>query len=163
MTEWIRNWLLGVTCAAMVLALAESLAPEGGVKRVCRLAGGLVVLLAAISPVVKLDTADLSRITEDYRAAAEEYSQALEEENEFLYESIIAENAGAYILDKAEALGMVCTVSVTVARDQADIPYPESTTVRGAWTQEQREALSRILETELGIPTQRQHFEEIQP
>ena len=163
MTEFIKSWLLGVTCAAMVLALAESLAPEGGVKRVCRLAGGLVLLLAAISPVVKLDVADISRITEDYRTAAEEYSQALEETNEFLYESIIAENASAYILDKAGALGMNCTVSVNIAHDQVGTPYPDSVTVCGVWTREQRDELSRILENELGIPAQRQRFEETQP
>lgn len=163
MTEFIKSWLLGVTCAAMVLALAESLAPEGGVKRVCRLAGGLVLLLAAVSPVAKLDTADLSHITEEYRAAAEGYSQALEEENRFLYESIIAENTAAYILDKAEALGAVCTVTVSVAPDRSGTPCPERVTVRGSWTGAQRDELSRILETELGIPVQRQYFEETQP
>lgn len=163
MTEFIKSWLLGVTCAAMLLALAESLTPEGGVRRVCRLAGGLVLLLAAISPMVKLDTSDMTRITEEYRTAAEGYSRALEEENEFLYESIIVENTSAYILDKAEALGMDCAVSLSVSRDQSGVPSPERVTVRGAWTPEQRDALSRILETELGIPTQQQHFEETKP
>ena len=43
----VRQWLLGVTCTAMVLALAQALAPEGSVKKVCRLAGGLALLLAA--------------------------------------------------------------------------------------------------------------------
>ena len=43
----VRSWLLGVTAAALVVALAETLAPEGSVKKVCRLAGGLALLLAA--------------------------------------------------------------------------------------------------------------------
>ena len=157
---FIRNWLLGVTCAAMILALAESLAPKGGVKRVCRLAGGLVLLLAAISPVLKLDKMDLAVATKEYQNAAEEYSRALEEKNEILYETIIAENTAAYILDKAEQLGMECTVSVTVTRDQAGTPCPDRVTVRGIWGQKQRDELSQMMETELGISTQQQYFEE---
>ena len=31
----VRSWLLGVTAAALVVALAETLAPEGSVKKVC--------------------------------------------------------------------------------------------------------------------------------
>ena len=38
----VRSWLLGVTAAALVVALAETLAPEGSVKKVCRLAGGIL-------------------------------------------------------------------------------------------------------------------------
>ena len=42
----VRQWLLGVACTAMLLAVVQSIAPEGGVKKVCRLAGGLALLLA---------------------------------------------------------------------------------------------------------------------
>ena len=51
----------------MVLALAESVVPEGGVKKVCRLAGGLVILLAAVSPVLKLDEGALVQAVAEYR------------------------------------------------------------------------------------------------
>ena len=58
----VRQWLLGVTCTAMVLALAQALAPEGSVKKVCRLAGGLALLLAAVSPLLSLeDGAEIGR------------------------------------------------------------------------------------------------------
>ena len=50
----VREWLLGVACTAMVLAIAQSLAPEGSVKKVCRLAGGLALLLAAVGPLLRL-------------------------------------------------------------------------------------------------------------
>ena len=32
MMELMRQWLLGMVCAAMAAALAQSLAPEGGPK-----------------------------------------------------------------------------------------------------------------------------------
>lgn len=159
MTEWIRSWLMGVTCAAMVLALAECLAPEGSVKRICRMAGGVVLLLAAISPVAKLEEADLSQITKGYQIDAQEYSNELEAKNDFLYESIIAENANAYILDKAQELGMTCRVSVTVGWDDGT-PRLAAVTVKGIWTAEQKNTLSQILESDLGIPASLQYFKE---
>ena len=55
MMELVRQWLLGVACTAMVLALADSLAPKGSVKKVCRLAGGMALLLAAAGPLLRLD------------------------------------------------------------------------------------------------------------
>lgn len=159
MTELIRTWLLGVTCAAMILALAESLAPEGSVKRVCKLAGGLVLLLAAIGPILKLDEADLSYIVSKYKINAEQYSEALETQQDFLYESIIEERTAAYILDKAEELGMDCSVEVTVGWKD-DIPTPAAVTIRGVWTQAQRDRLSESIASDLGVPEPLQYFEE---
>lgn len=162
MTELIRNWLLGITCAAMVLALAESLAPEGSVKRVCRLAGGLVLLLAAIGPVVKLDEGKLARLTRDYHVEAEEYGEELTRQQEILYESIIAEECAAYILDKAEKLGISCRAEVTVAW-QDGVPQPHTAIIAGTWTAQQHEALCGIIESELGIDRALQYYEEKEP
>ena len=61
MMALVRQWLLGVTAAALVLALAEALAPEGGAKKVCRLAGGLALLLAAVGPVAGLLDGQIGR------------------------------------------------------------------------------------------------------
>lgn len=160
MTELIGNWLLGVTCAAMVLALAESLTPEGGAKRICRLAGGAALLLAAIGPVAKLEEADLARLTARYQTRTEEYRQALDEETENLYETIIAENTAAYILDKAESLGVTCQVSVTVGWEADGTPRPAAVILHGAWTQTQKEELSRLIAADLGIPSAMQYFKE---
>lgn len=57
MMEVIRDWLVGITCAAMVVALAESLTPQGTIRKIGRFTGGLVLLLAVVQPVMKLDEA----------------------------------------------------------------------------------------------------------
>lgn len=159
MTELIRNWLLGITCAAMVLAIAECIAPEGNIKRVCRLAGGLVLLLAAINPVAKLDTEDLNRLSCHYRVETEAYSEELTRQQEILYESIIAEECAAYILDKAEKLGIDCRAEITVAW-QAGVPQPHTAIITGMWTAQQQEVLCGIIESELGIDRALQYYEE---
>lgn len=162
MMELIRQWLLGVTCAAMVLALAESLTPPGSVKKVCRMAGSMVLLLATISPVLKLDEGALSRALTEYRITVQDYENVLMEKNNFLYKAIIEENTAAYILDKTEGMGISCQAEVIFAYDEDGSPYPWSVLVSGSWTEEQERQLSLFLETDLGIPAQRQQLERIQ-
>ena len=141
MMELIRQWLLGMVCAAMAAALAQSLAPEGGPKRICKLAGALVLLLAAVSPILRLDERALSQLEADCQDTVGSYSEALEEENDLLYQTIIEEETAAYIVDKAETLGISCQAEVRYLYDEDGTPYPFEVELRGSWTQEQREKL----------------------
>lgn len=160
MTALLKEWLLGMTAVAMLLALADYLVPEGGAKGVCRLAGGLVLMLAAVGPVLRLEQADFSSLLgcweEDAAAVAAEDGAAL-------YESIIAQQCSAYILDKAEDLGISCRVEVSCERGEEGVPVPVGAKVEGVWTQAQREALCQAIAEDLGIPEWAQQFERIQP
>lgn len=161
MTGAARGWLLGVTAAALALALAETLAPEGGAKRVCRLAGGMALLLAAAGPLAGLlDGGLLARTVEGWRDKARSYELELEEKNDLFYLSIIEEETAAYIVDKAKEIGFDCQAEVTYGYDEDGVPRPWEVTARGSWTREQREYLSRLLEEELGVPAQRQFYDE---
>lgn len=161
----VRGWLLGVTAAALVLALAETLAPEGGAKKVCRLAGGMALLLAAAGPLAGLLDGGLpARAADGWRDRAERYELELEEKNDLFYLSIIEEETAAYVMDKAKEFGFDCQAEVTYGYDEDGVPRPWEVTARGTWTREQREQLSRLLEEELGVPPRRQFYhEEIQP
>ena len=160
----VRQWLLGVTAAALVLALAEALAPEGGAKRVCRLAGGLALLLAAAGPVTgALKGGALTGTLEGWRERTRAVERELEERNDRFYLAIIEEETAAYVMDKARELGIDCEAEVTYGYDEEGVPCPWEIAARGRWTQEQREELSRLLEEELGVPARRQYYEERQP
>lgn len=160
MIELIRSWVIGITCAAMIVALAESLSPKGAVRKVGRLTGGLVLLLAILQPVMKIDSRDMAGILAEYRAEAAGYSVSLEAENDILVKAIIEEETGAYILDKATALGIGdCQVSVTaVSEEEGAYPIPDAVTVTGTLTEAQRYALSRQIEADLAIPAERQSY-----
>ena len=160
MTGVVRQWLLGVACTALVMAVADSLAPEGSVKRVCRMAGGLALLLAAVSPLIRLDSGMLSNLLEGHQAMLQGYEETFAEQNNFIYQTIIAENTAAYIVDKAEEIGISCQAEVTLSYDENGVPCPWEVTAWGDWTDETQEALARLLEDDLGVPPQRQHYEE---
>lgn len=159
MSVSFKSWLLGVVCVAMLAAIAECLVPDGGAKRVLKIIGGMVLVLAIIKPLSKLDGRVLDKIVEEYDASARKYRDELQETKDNLYESIIGENAAAYILDKAEAMGVSCSVSVTVAWD-GEVPCLQAVRIKGMWTAAQREHLSSIIEQDLGIPVALQYFEE---
>lgn len=162
MIELIRTWLIGITCAAIVVALCESLAPNGAVRKVGRFTGGLVLLIAVLQPFVTLDMRDLSGLLNEYRVEAGSYNTQLETENEKLMKNIIEDQTGAYILDKAAALGIdSCEISVEAAAGEGEYPVPESVTVTGNLTEGQRSALSRQIEADLAIPADRQIWEDV--
>ena len=150
----LKDWLLGVIAAALAVALAQALTPEGAVKKVGRLVGGLVLLLAVVRPLGKLELDGLAV------AAANMGSLAGTEERagEKVMKTLIVEKAGAYIVDKGSALGVDCQASVTVRADETGWLVPWAVEITGDLTAEQERRLSQAVEEELSIPAQRQSF-----
>ena len=158
MLELIRQWLVGITCAAMVVALAEGLTPPGTIRKIGKLTGGLVLLVSILQPVVELDPAALTRSLTEYKLELGAYSAQLEEENGELMKSIIEEQCAAYIQDKADALGIPCTVEVQAEELEGGWPAPRHVTVDGPLTQEQRGALTALIEAEFAVPAEEQTY-----
>ncbi len=151
----IRAWLLQVAAAALVVAVAQALTPEGAIKKIVRLAGGMVLLLAVVRPVLGLEGGSLPALT--FPAEAAETVSGGEE----VLKTLIAQEAGAYIVDKGSSLGCLITgVEVTAAEDGSGWPVPWSVRLTGTWTEEQKRALTREVETGLGIPPDRQSYRE---
>lgn len=156
--SFLRQWLLGVTAAALAVALAQALTPEGTVKKLLRLIGGLVLLLAVVRPLKSLTPAALPG-PGDMVPSVETAETAGEE----VMKTLIAQKVGAYIVDKGSALGCPCTAQVTVAEDGSGWTVPWSVQVRGQWTAQQKKELSRLIARELNIPVERQTFLEETP
>lgn len=150
----MRQWLLTVTAAAAVGALARAITPKGAGQTVVSMAAGVAVLLSALGGVKGIELAGREwsgLLTAD--VAAQEVPVGDE-----VLKSLIAEKTGAYILDKGQALGMECRVGVTVVTDASGWPTPWQMEVWGTWTPAQKEALSRAVAEELNIPAARQSF-----
>lgn len=153
----LKEWLLGVTATALAVSLAQALTPEGTVKKIGRLVGGLVLLLSALRPLMGWEGAPLGSLSfAPVPGAVEEAGRSVEE----IMKTLIAQKAGAYIVDKGQSLGFSCGAEVTVALDGSGWPVPWEATVFGEWTPAQKKALSQAVEEELGIPAQRQSFRE---
>lgn len=159
MMDLLRQWIMGITCAAVLLAGARCLMPAGGVRKVGSLAGGLLLLLAVAAPLTKLDEGALSLAMTEYRMAESGSAGLLELENKRLLKAIIEEQTAAYILDKAEALGAACTAEVTYEYSGDGTAYPTAVTVRGELTRQQQDRLTQFIEADLAIPKENQTYE----
>lgn len=157
---FLRQWLLGVVGAALAVALAQALTPEGSIKKVGAVLGGILLLLAAIRPVAGLDPQAVTDLTPSWESLEEKASGGAGEE---MLKGLIAEKTSAYIVDKGKELGVSCTARVTVGQDASGWPVPRSVEISGTWSQKEKEALSRAIEEELDIPPQRQIFREEEP
>lgn len=156
--EWIRSWVMGVTCAALVAAIAQTLMPKGPVKQIGQFTAGLVLLLAVVGPVFTLDASTLSQALAQWRTSDTVSLPASGTVNGAALEGLIAQEASAYIAGKAAELGAECRVEVEVSREQGDYPVPWSVTVTGALTDGQREDLAWQIEADFAIPAERQTY-----
>ena len=152
----VRAWLTSVVLVSVLLSAVQSLIPPGSVRKAANFTGGLILLLVLLQPVLGMDLEDLHLDFSDYQAAMEERQADLADMQTETMASIIAERTQAYILDKAGELGVDVTVQVETAAGEDGVPVPWSAELTG----ERSESLSSYLETELGIPAERQVWHE---
>ncbi len=154
MIEGLKAWLLGVIAAAMVLAVAYALVPKGAVRAIAKVTGGLTLFLVLVRPVIGVNLDQLKFRYEDYAEQIDTQIAQYREENRMQMEEIIERQTGAYISEKAEKWGVICSVRVE-AQMRDGVPVPSSVymdTVR-------HEALSQWITQELGIGETQQHWE----
>jgi hypothetical protein len=155
----LREWIMGLAGAAVVTGLALSLTPKGRVRSVMRLVCGAVMIIALIKPVIEFDFDAYSIGLARYRADMEHITASARETSDRLQRTIIEEECSAYILDKAHILGLDCTkAEVTVKWGDEGYWYPYEAHLQINGPQEQLNRLAGLIEAELGIPRERQHW-----
>lgn len=155
--ELIRTWILTVTVSALVIAGAEALMPQGSVKRVGKLTGGLILVLGILQPLVTMDYDQLYDLVNTLPAGSirqETLDQAAQEP----MKGIIEEELAAYIVDKGAQLGLTCTARVTCEAGEDGVPLPKSVAVTGAMTPDQREQLCQVIAQDLGLAREDQIY-----
>ena len=146
----MKSWLLGIVLTSLAGGLARQLAPQGKEQVMVRLAGGLLLALAILRPLAAQDWADLELPAVPTFQTGEQAAVYRKNQQDAL-SAIIAEKTEAYIWDKANRLGLTCTVTVTTAAGESGIPLPDAAVIRGPYSGE----LARRIEEEVGIPAEK--------
>ena len=55
MMEAVREWLTSLVLVSLLLSVAQSLIPEGTLRRAASFTGGLILLFALLRPVLGAD------------------------------------------------------------------------------------------------------------
>lgn len=155
MIETVRTWLTAVAAVTLLLSVVQQLVPPGSLRETASFAGGLILLTVLLQPLAALRGADLDLNFQDCRQAVEQQQTELEDRRQAELTALIESATAAYISDKADSMGLALEVRVTA--EAADgVPVPARVTLTG----EKSGELSRWLETELGIPAERQVWNE---
>ena len=156
MMQRIGAYFIGIAAAAMAVSLAEACLRRGALRRAVRLAGGVVLSLTVLGPLVRLTLDSFGQYIAGVQLEEDARRTGVEVRRSELLCRIIQEKTEAYILDKAGELGLEVTVRVETRTEGNGIPVPWSAELTGSWSQ----ALASALETELGIPAERQVWHE---
>lgn len=148
--EEIRQYLLRLIAAALICAAVQGFPQEAAAKAMTRLVCGVVMTLLVLSPLGELRLPTVFSGASGLSRQASEAALAGEQMSRFALGGIIKEEAQAYILDEAEAMGIQLEVDITVSRDE--LPIPESAVIRGSVPSHLQKALETLLHTKLGIP-----------
>ena len=153
----VRTYLLGVTAAAMGLAILLQLLRRDAIRKAAALTGGLLLALVVLTPLLRVNLDAFAKYLARMEMEADARASGIEIANRDLLARIIREKTEAYILDKAAALGAEVTAEVTM-ETAGYYPYPREAAIYGALTEAQRSALARCIAEEIGIPEERQVF-----
>ena len=152
MMEQLQQWLVGVVLVTVLLSVAQNLLPEGNLRQTISYVGGLILLVALLQPVGKVE---LENLFEEASAAIPEVEgmqMELEYRQQEELEQLIAQRTGAYIWAKAAELGLETEIQVETRIGEEGVPLPYRVEIGAPLSRE----LSRWLEAELGIPQERQ-------
>ena len=114
------------------------------------------MLIVLIRPIPGVDFQQLQLDLSDYEAAVSERQAELQQAEQEDMIQLIESRTGAYISDKAKALGLSVEVRVNTKTGPEGVPIPVSVQLRGPYS----EPLAAYIEEELGITRERQVWNE---
>ena len=156
MMEAVRNWLTAVVAVTLLLSVVQMLVPPGNLREIASFLGGLILLAALLKPLAAFHPERISLDFSDYRQAVEQRQAELADGQQEELRRLIESETATYISDKAAAMGLTLQVKVTAEAQEDGVTVPVAAELTGPKSQE----LSRWLEGELGIPAERQVWNE---
>lgn len=152
--DGLRDYLMGVTAAALCCSAAVKLAGKGLTGSVVKMLAGIVMTLSILSPLVSVKLDSYEDFFQSIQSDAEDAALDGKNSAREAMAEIISEEVRTYILDKADALGVELTVEVELSADS--IPVPSAVTLKGSVSPYARSVLSEYISDSLGIGTEAQ-------
>ena len=154
--DGLKTWIIGITVASMLLGAADTMVTQRGIRRVLRLAGGILLIAVLLGPLSELAGEDPGFSVPALSQEARELEEQFAQEQQTALAGIIEEEVAAYISDKAEEMGLSCEVEVEVEEGEDGLALPSVVRVEAPYQEE----LSRWLESQLDIPAEQQIWQE---
>jgi len=147
----LKEWILSVSAAAFIGGVAAALAPEGKSRKMVSFISGFMTIAVMLAPVKQVEFTDFSAYIEQFQIESDAYTQDYSAENDKLIKEVIEEKTAAYILDKTGIIAEVRAV-----KTDESYPVPWEVKLYSAY----EESVSLLIENDLGIPRERQNWED---
>ncbi len=152
----IRGYLLSVVAACLLYAVCNALLRGEALRRVMRLAGGVLVLLVVLTPLVSLRFDGIKSFLRDFEETTEFDIEASQRASKEAINERVRAAAEAYIEEKALAWGITVQAKVRLSDDE--YPVPSFVTLIGNLSVNQASELSELITKQLGIPAECQEW-----
>ena len=153
--EELGKYILSIVSAAVIVSICSSVTGErSALSGFIRITGGLFMAIVILTPISDWDWDGEFPTLEMFEQEAEfALSNGTDLAREAESEIISAETC-AYILDKAESMG--ADISVEVILNGGDLPVPDTVYLSGKIAPYARNRIESMIETDIGIPKERQ-------
>lgn len=153
MGETIRE----ICILSIVMGTVCSIAPESPVKTVMSILCSVILMLVVLEPLAQLDMASYAQSLAKYKEMEKRLSIDGEDMSERLNRMVIEEEYTAYIRDKAEEQGItLADVKLEMSWNTGGYWMPVGVQLYSAAEDENMPGLGSILESQLGIPREKQ-------
>lgn len=152
----IGQLLITVSTLSILGGIAASLPLGKHHAQRIRTITGLFILLVILKPLSSMSGGTFNLDLEQFSREGNSYARQGQDLSESNRADIISKSLSAYIEIGAADYGLQLEVKVTLS--EADACTPQSVTLWGSWTQEQKDKLTSDITREIGIPKERQQW-----
>ena len=153
----IKGYILSIVGVAIVCAVAKSLINKNtATGQTISLLCGILMAITIAAPLVNVSFQNLTGYWDEITASGNVYTEEGKTSAEDSMSGIIKEQTEAYILDKANRMGL--QIAVEVELDADNNTFPCGVTISGAVSPYSREVMSAYIEENLGIAKEHQEW-----
>ncbi len=153
----IKNYLLGIVAAAIICSVTKALLDgKSAIGRIVQILGGILLAVTILSPVLNISFRGITDYFDDLSADAKSFVDEGKNVSDESVRAIIKNRTEAYILDKANRMGL--QIAVEVELDASNNSIPCGVVFKGSVSPYAKEILCGYVEDNLGITRENQKW-----
>lgn len=147
--EGISSWIAGISAVALMVSVISVTAPKNSAGRVASMLGGILVLVALVSPIFDFETSEILSVGKVYEESVSQRVSEASARTDEVKNGIIQKHLVSYVLKEADADESICKLNI-----ELDGEMPVSASVISS-DEEVCKRVLKVLCGELGIPKEK--------
>lgn len=153
----VKNYILSIVASAIICAVARSMLNEKtSIGKIVKLISNLLMTVTILAPLVNISFRNITNYLDDITLQANQHAESGSQMAEDSVAGIIKSKSEAYILDKANSMGL--EIGVEVELDDSSNTLPSGVIITGTLSPYTRQVLGAYMEDMLGIPKENQQW-----